>query len=164
MHSKTSHLRSSFEPHAVKFAHPLISGESASGTEDIPLPGDYFRSELNETSNLKVEVFLIDSKECHSASKFEFLELEEKEETKAAEGSYWIKVGGWLSCRINNFLTTLCTFTGCPDNIVSSCCAAPHGGGHLQVQSCGSPYNRQGIPVAHELHQHQQGKVGETHS
>lgn len=86
--TQTAHSEDSYEPHLV-----LLNQSSAespwTGREELFLPRIYFGvDEKGQTDRLTVEVFLLDSKSCHSASEIVNLELSRGKQ----KDSHWIQV------------------------------------------------------------------------
>lgn len=63
--------------------------------EELLLSRGHFGDEEDEADKLKVEIHLVDNRECHSSSKIQYLELsnkDEEEEENADQSSHWIPV------------------------------------------------------------------------
>lgn len=90
MHNtKSLHPQETFEPHLVP-SNGLLS-EPWSGVEDLLLPRIFFGTDGDDSDLLKVEVFLIDSRNCQSNSSVEYLELK-RQTNHSVRNSQWMQV------------------------------------------------------------------------
>lgn len=91
------HAGDTIEPHLIKLN--VTAGFLWTGEVQLDLPSEYFRNDDNDTERLKLEMFLTDSKGCHSPSIVEFLELLEPE-IETAGNSYWVQVSPIVFYRV----------------------------------------------------------------
>lgn len=80
--------------------------------EELSLSRDHFGDEdVDEADKLKVEMHLVDNRECHSSSRIQYLELNNKDqegEEIAVQSSHWIPVSGNLVISLNSLLIIFC--------------------------------------------------------
>lgn len=92
-----TNLGDTFEPNFV-LLNESLTGDPWTGLADLQLSRASFDVNDDDVDRIKVEVFLSDSKECHSKSSIEYLELTPTEKS-AVSDSHWIPVSGKLRSR-----------------------------------------------------------------
>lgn len=96
------------DPHLVRINGSSHVNGPWAGVEELLLSRDHFGDEdVDEADKLKVEIHLVDNRECHSSIRIQYLGLSNKDQEKeeiAVQSSHWIPVSGNLVFSLNSLL------------------------------------------------------------